>query len=300
MVTNPKMILYATTEPLPVMTHLDEACLAVFLLELVIRVIVCPCYRTFVTCMYNIIDVACVLPMLTSVFVDHLLPDFFKYDDQFTFVFFLSLLGVFRVFRLVKFARHFIGMRVMLLALRASIREILLLLLLVSMGMLIFSTLVYYAEFYTEDDFLTIPVGFWWSIVTMTTVGYGDKHPKTGWGYVVGSLCALTGMLCTGLPIPIIANNFNLFYTHACGQQLKVTDVVCNTTIMEEKRPTSIDDNETQKERPFDTIGRTGEPRHDHQNVVKPKSLNVDMHSERQNMTCKEQEIRAKFESSYL
>ncbi len=39
--------------------------------------------------------------------------------------------------------------------------------------------------------------------------------PKSPLGYVVGATCALTGILATGLPVPIIANNFNLYYSHA-------------------------------------------------------------------------------------
>jgi hypothetical protein len=75
--------------------------------------------------------------------------------------------------------------------------------------------MIYYAEFYSsEDDFLTIPVGFWWAIVTMTTVGYGDKHPHSSWGYLVGALCAMVGLLCAALPIPIISSNFNIIYSH--------------------------------------------------------------------------------------
>ena len=49
----------------------------------------------------------------------------------------------------------------------------------------------------------------------MTTVGYGDVYPVSIWGYMVGAVCAMTGMLIAGLPIPIIANNFNLYYTYA-------------------------------------------------------------------------------------
>ena len=80
------------------------------------------------------------------------------------------------------------------------------------MGTLIFSTLVYFAEIKQEGKFEHIPIGFWWSTITMTTVGYGDMYPVGTYGYFVGILCAVAGMLITGLPIPIIGNSFTKFY----------------------------------------------------------------------------------------
>ena len=56
----------------------------------------------------------------------------------------------------------------------------------IMIGMVIFSTLIFYAEFNRPEQFEDIPTGFWWAIVTMTTVGYGDVHPTTAYGYVVG------------------------------------------------------------------------------------------------------------------
>ena len=56
----------------------------------------------------------------------------------------------------------------------------------IMIGMVIFSTLIFYAEFNRPQQFEDIPTGFWWAIVTMTTVGYGDVHPTTPYGYVVG------------------------------------------------------------------------------------------------------------------
>ena len=72
--------------------------------------------------------------------------------------------------------------------LQASFKEMILLAIFIMIGMVIFSTLIFYAEFNRPQQFEDIPTGFWWAIVTMTTVGYGDVHPTTPYGYVVGRL----------------------------------------------------------------------------------------------------------------
>jgi len=85
------------------------------------------------------------------------------------------------------------------------------------LGVVIFASLVYYAErtqYNPKNDFNSIPIGLWWAIVTMTTVGYGDLAPKTVLGMLVGSMCAVMGVLTIALPVPVIVSNFALFYSH--------------------------------------------------------------------------------------
>jgi len=48
----------------------------------------------------------------------------------------------------------------------------------------------------------------------MTTVGYGDYHPETTGGYIIGILCATTGIILTALPVAVIGSNFNLYWEH--------------------------------------------------------------------------------------
>lgn len=53
----------------------------------------------------------------------------------------------------------------------------------------------------------------------MTTLGYGDMYPETCSGMVIGALCALAGILTIAMPVPVIVNNFRLYYSLAMAQQ---------------------------------------------------------------------------------
>lgn len=54
--------------------------------------------------------------------------------------------------------------------------------------------------------------GYWWAVVTMTTVGYGDYYPESTAGYVVAFFCAITGVIFTALPVAVIGSNFNVYW----------------------------------------------------------------------------------------
>lgn len=49
----------------------------------------------------------------------------------------------------------------------------------------------------------------------LSFTGYGDLYPKTALGYIIGTLCAVCGLLMLSLPVPVIVSNFTLYYTHA-------------------------------------------------------------------------------------
>ena len=63
--------------------------------------------------------------------------------------------------------------------------------------------------------FESIPTSFWWALVTMTTVGYGDMWPVYWYGKALGMIIMLSGILVIALPITVIGANFAEVYKEA-------------------------------------------------------------------------------------
>ncbi|KAI8764126.1 potassium voltage-gated channel subfamily A member 2, partial [Biomphalaria glabrata] len=86
---------------------------------------------------------------------------------------------------------------------------------------------IYFVELNNPDCmFMSIPDAFWWAIVTMTTVGYGDYVPVGTLGKLIGGLCVLSGVLVIALPVPVIVANFNNYYRHYTVLRQSEMDVI--------------------------------------------------------------------------
>jgi len=122
----------------------------------------------------------------------------------------LRALRVFRLVRILKLARYSVAMATLGRVLRNEIRA-LTAALIIMMGMIfIAATLLYYVERNVQPEaFQSIPHAMWWSISTLTTVGYGDVVPITGLGRILAAIIMLFGLGVYAIPIGIMASGFS-------------------------------------------------------------------------------------------
>lgn len=187
--------------------YADIICVAWFTLEFVIRLIFCPKKLQFFKKPMNWIDFGAIVPFYLNLFISQ--------SDIKTMVV-LRVVRLIRIFRIFKLSRHSYGLQILGHTLKSSFSELFLLAFFLSIGVVIFSSIIYYAEKdRPSTKFTTIPASFWWAVVTMTTLGYGDMTPETWEGKIVGSFCAISGVLMIALPVPVIVSNFSLYYSHA-------------------------------------------------------------------------------------
>ncbi|XP_048488790.1 potassium voltage-gated channel protein Shaker isoform X2 [Plutella xylostella] len=211
---------------------IETLCIIWFTFELIVRFLACPNKFNFFRDVMNIIDIIAIIPYfitLATVVAEEedtlnlprapVSPQD-KSTNQAMSLAILRVIRLVRVFRIFKLSRHSKGLQILGRTLKASMRELGLLIFFLFIGVVVFSSAVFFADKDCEGtNYSSIPDAFWWAVITMTTVGYGDMRPVGVWGKIVGSLCAIAGVLTIALPVPVIVSNFNYFYHRETDQE---------------------------------------------------------------------------------
>jgi voltage-gated potassium channel len=115
----------------------------------------------------------------------------------------LRLLRIFRILKLAHFVREGYSLTS---ALKASRRKILVFLFFVVLVNIIMGALIYLVESKAGSGFDNIPISIYWSIVTMTTVGYGDIHPVTPLEQFLAACLMILGYAVLAVPTGIVTS----------------------------------------------------------------------------------------------
>ncbi len=123
----------------------------------------------------------------------------------------IRILRLFRVFRLFRLTAYMKSAQMIINVFKSRKNELLLSLVLVLFLIIFSSCAIYFAEHLhpeNKDKFTSIPATLWWSVVTLTTTGYGDMYPMTALGKFMAGVIMLTGVAFFALPAGIITSGF--------------------------------------------------------------------------------------------
>jgi voltage-gated potassium channel len=167
-----------------------------FTIEYILRIISIQKPVRYVFSFYGIIDLLAVLPMYLSIF--------FPGASILSIVRALRFFRLFKILHIPQISHQSIQLRE---AIEASKEKILVFIYFVLISTIIIGSIMYLVEG-RESGFTSIPMGIYWTIVTLTTVGYGDISPQTPLGQLIAALVMILGYGIIAVPTGIVTAEF--------------------------------------------------------------------------------------------
>lgn len=193
-----------------------------FTIEYILRIICIRRPTRYIFSFFGLVDFLSTIPKYLSLFV---------VGSQYITAFrALRLLRVFRILKLVRFVGESNHLLRALKASRAKIFVFIFFLMIVS---ILLGTIMYLVEG-PQNGFNSIPHSVYWTIVTLTTVGYGDISPQTGLGQVIATMIMIIGYGIIAVPTGIVTSEYTSQRSREKEQEEEMPNRcnVCGTEIL--------------------------------------------------------------------
>lgn len=149
----------------------------------------------YITSFFGIIDLISILPTYLSLFI---------VGSQSLIV--IRALRLMRIFRIFKLANHTSQGMELVRAMNRSKNKITVFILFMLVIVTIIGSVMYLVESEINSGFDSIPRSIYWTIVTLTTVGYGDITPQTELGQFLSAFIMLLGYSIIAVPTGIVSS----------------------------------------------------------------------------------------------
>jgi len=225
--------LYMSVEPSPIdpltAGYIEAGIDCFFGAELAVRFIVCPRKQTFFQNSFNFVDLVATAPVVVRALFGFEIPEA-SHDIWLRFFY----LGVVPVIRLCKPLRLFDKFYLLVTAVSIIMEAVPVLILTFLISVIAFSACVYVAE--ERENVPTLPISMWMTIVTMTTVGYGDYAPQSTAGMIMSSALIICSVLYMAMPLGVFAQAFTqvwenrdrILLTMRCQEKLSAWGYTAN------------------------------------------------------------------------
>lgn len=164
-----------------------------FTIEYILRIISSPNPKNYIFSFLGIVDFLSIIPTYIAIT--------FPEAQPLIVIRAIRLLRIYRILKLYRFVR---AGNLLLLAIKNSLRKIMIFMVFILVLVIMLGSIMYVIED-ADNGFFSIPLSIYWAVITLTTVGYGDIVPVTGLGQFIATFIMLLGYSIIAIPTGIVS-----------------------------------------------------------------------------------------------
>ena len=188
-----------------------------FSVEFVLRFLCAPKIVKFVLSFSTLVDITALSPLYVKIIVQSVT------DQKASNMVPYPVLRVLRLVRLLKLKRYSVSIRLLFETIIDSREHMSLFVLCIVFNTILLSSFVYFSEGEGESsEFTSIPATFWFTIITLSSVGYGDYVPNSAWGKLVGTFCCIGGTVAMFCFTPVLFTEFRKSWQRYYAEMLEI------------------------------------------------------------------------------